>query len=56
MQNKILLIFLFLISICIAQEEEEIIFKFPKTHYVKSNTAKKVIEVNSSISNDNLTL
>ena len=56
MQNKILLIFLFLISIGIAQEEEEIIFKFPKTHYVKSNTAKKVIEVNSSISNDNLTL
>ena len=54
MKNTILITFLFLLSICIGQEE--VFFKFPKRHYVKSNTAKQVIEVNSSIPNNNLTL
>ena len=53
MKKKFLLVFLYLFCVCFTENE---ILSFRKRHYVKSDTNKKVIEVSSSIPNNEFTL
>ena len=54
MNNKIILVLLYLVYFCLTQSTLSL--KFPKIHYVNQNSEKKVIEVISSIPNNIMTL